>query len=69
MVGATVYVSGRSVDARPATDSVPGAIDEAATEVTARGGLDIAVRCDHTVDREVEPLFGRIRSDHGPDDK
>jgi NAD(P)-dependent dehydrogenase (short-subunit alcohol dehydrogenase family) len=33
--------------------------------VTARGGRGIAVRCDHTVDADVESLFARIRADHG----
>ena len=63
--GATVYVSGRSVDGKPTTDNVPGTIDESAREVTNRGGRGIAVRCDHTVDADVESLFARIRSDHG----
>jgi NAD(P)-dependent dehydrogenase (short-subunit alcohol dehydrogenase family) len=63
--GASVYVTGRSVDGRPTTDNVPGTIDETAREVTARGGRGIAVRCDHTVDADVESLFARIRADHG----
>ena len=62
--GATVYVSGRSVDGRPTTDDVPGTIDQTAAEVTARGGRGIAVRCDHSVDADVESLFGHIRQDH-----
>jgi len=63
--GATVYVTGRSVGGRPTTDNVPGTIDECAREVTDRGGVGIAVRCDHTVDVDVAALFGRIRDDHG----
>ncbi len=63
--GATVYVTGRSVAGRPTTDNVPGTIDEAAQEVTDRGGHGIAVRCDHTIDEEVEALFRRIRQDYG----
>ena len=63
--GATVYVTGRSVGGGPTTDNVPGSIDSTASEVTARGGRGIAVRCDHTVDAEVESLFARIRADHG----
>ncbi len=63
--GATVYVTGRSVAGGPATDNVPGTIDETAREVTDRGGRGIAVRCDHTVDADVESLFERIRGDHG----
>src|SRR5688572_25678099 len=63
--GATVYVTGRSVDGGPTTDNVPGTIEETAREVTRQGGLGIAVRCDHTVDPEVESLFARIRNGHG----
>ena len=63
--GATVYVTGRSVAAGPTTDNVPGTVDDTAREVTARGGRGIAVRCDHTVDADVESLFARIRADHG----
>ena len=63
--GATVYVTGRSVNGGPSTDGVPGTIDQTATDVKARGGLGIAVRCDHTVDAEVDALFDRIRRDHG----
>jgi len=63
--GAIVYVTGRSVSGGPTTDNVPGTIDECAREITNRGGRGIAVRCDHTVDADVESLFARIRSDHG----
>jgi NAD(P)-dependent dehydrogenase (short-subunit alcohol dehydrogenase family) len=62
--GATVYVTGRSIAGGPTTDDVPGTIDESAREVTERGGRGIAIRCDHTVDADVESLFARIRSDH-----
>jgi len=44
---------------------VPGTIDESAQEVTNRGGRGIAVRCDHTVDADVESLFDRIRNEQG----
>jgi NAD(P)-dependent dehydrogenase (short-subunit alcohol dehydrogenase family) len=48
--GATVYASGRTVDART---------------VSAGGGDIRAVRCDHTLDAQVESLFGRIERDCG----
>lgn len=63
--GATVFVTGRSTAGGPTTDSVPGTIDETAREVTARGGHGVAVRCDHTIDADVESLFERIRDEHG----
>jgi NAD(P)-dependent dehydrogenase (short-subunit alcohol dehydrogenase family) len=58
-------VTGRSVRGEPTTDNVPGTIDETARDVSDRGGRGIAVRCDHTVDADVESLFSRIRDDHG----
>jgi NAD(P)-dependent dehydrogenase (short-subunit alcohol dehydrogenase family) len=63
--GATVYVTGRSVAGGPTTDNVPGTIDDTAREATARGGRGIAIRCDHTVDADVESLFARIGADRG----
>ena len=63
--GATVYVTGRSVRGGPTTDNMPGTIDETAEGVTARGGLGIPVRCDHTVDTEVEALFQRVQREQG----
>ena len=63
--GATVYVTGRSVRGEPTTLGRPGTIDATAEELTARGGAGIAVRCDHTVDAQVEALFERIRQEQG----
>ena len=64
-VGATVYVTGRSVRGEATTENLPGTIDETAETVTARGGAGIAVRCDHTVDSDVERLFARVQREQG----
>lgn len=63
--GATVYVTGRSVRGRPATQGRPETIEETAELVTAGGGLGIAVRVDHTVGGEVKALFERVRQEQG----
>lgn len=63
--GATVWVTGRSVRGGPATEDLPGTVDDTAEEVTARGGQGIAVPCDHTDDDQVEALFRRIGSGSG----
>lgn len=63
--GATVYITGRSVRGAVTTDRVPGTIDDTAEQVTAAGGTGIALRCDHTVDADVEAVFARIREEHG----
>ncbi len=63
--GATVYVTGRSVRGGPTTEDRPETVDETAELVSARGGLGIAVRCDHTADDDVEALFDRIQKEQG----
>lgn len=61
--GATVYITGRST--RGDGSSLPGTIDETAAQVTALGGVGIAVRCDHRHDSDVERLFERVRREQG----
>jgi len=63
--GATVYVTGRSVKGQPSTENLPSTINETAGEVTARGGVGIPVRCDHTADADVEVLFARVKRERG----
>jgi NAD(P)-dependent dehydrogenase (short-subunit alcohol dehydrogenase family) len=63
--GATVYCSRRSTRQHGATPGRPETIDETAEMVTARGGVGIPVRTDHTVASEVRALIDRIRADHG----
>ena len=59
--GATVYVTGRTVE----PGALPGTIGETAAQVTALGGRGVAVRCDHALDAEVEALFARVDADEG----
>jgi NAD(P)-dependent dehydrogenase (short-subunit alcohol dehydrogenase family) len=63
--GATVYVTGRSVRGAPTVPDYPGSIEDAADEVSARGGHGIAVQCDHTDEQSVIELFGRVEAGHG----
>ena len=63
--GATVFVTGRTVRGGAAADNMPGTIEDTADEVTARGGRGVAVRCDHTVDVDVEALVERVRTEAG----
>jgi dehydrogenase/reductase SDR family member 1 len=62
-LGATVYVTGRSV--AEADHPLPGTIGATARETDAVGGVGIAVQCDHRNDAEVRSLFERIVADHG----
>ncbi len=63
--GATVYITGRTVEEGKAAVALPGTIQQTAEEVTQLGGQGIAVRCDHTSDAETEAVFDRIRAEQG----
>jgi dehydrogenase/reductase SDR family member 1 len=60
--GATVYVTGRSVEGGEATTSLPGTIEETAA---AAGAKTRAVRCDHRNDGDVRAVFDLIEHEHG----
>ncbi|VWX38657.1 SDR family NAD(P)-dependent oxidoreductase [Exiguobacterium oxidotolerans] len=62
--GATVYVTGRSTQ-NGTTDNRPETIEQTAVGVTARGGIGIPVRCDHTEPDDVARLFQQIQARHG----
>jgi dehydrogenase/reductase SDR family protein 1 len=59
--GATVYVTGRSLEA----GRIPGTIGETAEEVTALGGKGIAVQCDHSDDAQTKAVFERVSKETG----
>jgi len=61
--GATVYITGRTVQA--GTARLPGTIGETAEAVSRLGGHGIAVRCDHANDADVEALFRRVKDEQG----
>ncbi len=65
--GATVYVTGRTVNA--GDHDLPGTVGETAAACTARGGESggrgIAVACDHGNDDDVARLFQQIRDESG----
>jgi NAD(P)-dependent dehydrogenase (short-subunit alcohol dehydrogenase family) len=63
--GATVYVTGRSVRGAPTVPEYPGSIEDAADEVSARGGHGIAVRCDHTDEQSVVALIEQVGAEQG----
>ncbi len=58
--GATVYVTGRTEQEGHAALPLPGTIYQTAEEVTALGGVGIAVRCDHTDDEQTQTVFDQI---------
>lgn len=63
--GATVYVTGRTVEEGKGAVRLPGTVGKTAEEVTSLGGTGIPVRCDHREDSQVAALFDRVREEHG----
>lgn len=63
VAGATVYVTGRTVEEGESV--VPGTIGATADEVTRLGGRGIPVRCDHADDDQIRSLFQRVRAEQG----
>src|SRR5579864_4922346 len=62
--GATVYCTGRSVTGKPSPYARPETINQTAALIKADGGTAVAVRVDHTNEREVAALFRRILRAH-----
>jgi len=67
--GAVVYCSGRNSVSRPNTEGYfagrPETIEETAEMVSARGGVGVAARTDHSDERQVEALFKRVVREQG----
>ena len=61
VAGATVYLTGRTVNATP---GLPGTLGETVEEIRRLGGDAIAVQCDHADDKAVRAVFDRIVADH-----
>src|SRR5687767_12511881 len=62
--GATVYCTGRSVTGQPSRYKRPETINETAALIKAAGGSAVALRVDHTNEKEVKALFRRIMRTH-----
>jgi NAD(P)-dependent dehydrogenase (short-subunit alcohol dehydrogenase family) len=63
--GATVYVTGRTLQPGAGPGGLGGTLFDAAEAVTAAGGQGIAAPCDHTDDEQVRALFARIEAEQG----
>jgi NAD(P)-dependent dehydrogenase (short-subunit alcohol dehydrogenase family) len=63
--GATVYLTGRTIQPGESPGGMGGTLAEAAAAVTAAGGAGIPVACDHTDDAQVRALFDRIAAEQG----
>ena len=63
--GATVYLTGRTVEEGQAVGGLSGNLHQTAAEVEQLGGRGIAVRCDHLDDAQVRALVEQIGREHG----
>jgi dehydrogenase/reductase SDR family protein 1 len=63
--GATVYITGRTVEQGTSASCLGGTIYQTAEEVTKSGGKCIAIQCDHCVDTDVQAVFKQIDSEQG----
>src|SRR3954453_9722591 len=63
--GATVYCTGRSVRGRPSPYKRPETIDETAEIINCAGGTAVAMRVDHTIEKEVKTFFKHLDRKHG----
>ncbi|MCT7983476.1 SDR family NAD(P)-dependent oxidoreductase [Laspinema sp. A4] len=63
--GATVYITGRSLDPTRGEGELAGSLKETEAAVEAAGGLCIPVQVDHSDDDQVRSLFDRIQSEFG----
>lgn len=57
--GATVYITGRTLNALK-DDPVGGSLMDTAKEIEDRGGKCIPVQCDHSKDSDIEELFKKV---------
>lgn len=60
--GATVYVTGRSLDS---SDDHRGSLKKTVQEIDTLGGKGIAARCDHANDAQVKAVFDRVQAEQG----
>ncbi|NEQ08475.1 MAG: SDR family NAD(P)-dependent oxidoreductase [Moorea sp. SIO4E2] len=61
--GATVYITGRSLDSSNVTEGVSGSLRETQLAVQDAGGICIPVMVDHSDDQQVRLLFERIQDE------
>ena len=58
--GATVYVTGRSVEEKKDAEKLGGTVFATAEAVNGLGGKGIAIHCDHRDDSQLEAAFKQI---------
>lgn len=63
--GATVYVTGRTIQEGTDVEKLGGTVFRTAEEVTAMGGKGIDIVCDHRDDSQAEKVFQQVAQESG----
>lgn len=63
--GATVHVTGRTVEEGTSATRLPGSTSTTAREVTELGGTGVAVRCDAGDDEQLAALVAQVSTEQG----
>jgi NAD(P)-dependent dehydrogenase (short-subunit alcohol dehydrogenase family) len=63
--GATVYITGRTIDSSNSGDNISGSLSDTQLAVEEAGGVCIPVQVDHSDDEQVRMLFDRIQDEQG----
>lgn len=63
--GATVYITGRTIDSSNSGDHISGSLSDTQLAVEEAGGVCIPVQVDHSDDEQVRLLFDRIQDEQG----
>jgi NAD(P)-dependent dehydrogenase (short-subunit alcohol dehydrogenase family) len=63
--GATVYITGRSLDRSNAGNEISGSLKDTKLAIEAAGGICIPVPVDHRDDEQVRLLFEQIQDEQG----
>ncbi len=63
--GATVYITGRTMDRSNSGNGISGSLGETQLAVEEAGGVCIPIQVDHSDDEQVRLLFDRIQDEQG----
>lgn len=63
--GATVYITGRTLEPSPSDHSISGSLQDTQSAVEQAGGICIPIPVDHQDDQQVRLLFERIQDEQG----
>lgn len=64
-LGATVYITGRPLQASRFEENLPGSIEQTAQEIREAGGTCIPLPCDHAKPEEIAAVFDVIKQQTG----